>query len=61
MLDRDVAVVSRPPWVEPKGSKLEDFGLETEPTSANRESKVELQLSHINLVRAARQKRSSAQ
>ena len=56
-----MAVVSRPPWVEPKGSKLEDFGLETEPTSANSESKVELQLSHINLVRAARQKRSSAQ
>ena len=31
---RDVAVVSRPPCFEPNGSKAEDFGLETEPTSA---------------------------
>ena len=33
---RDVAAVSRPPCFEPSGSKVEDFGLETEPTSSNR-------------------------
>ncbi len=33
---RDVAAVSRPPCFEPKGSKAEEFGLETEPTSADR-------------------------
>ena len=33
---RDVAAVSRPPCFEPRGSKVEDFGMETEPTSANR-------------------------
>ena len=31
---RDVAAVSRPPRFERRGSKAEDFGLETEPTSA---------------------------
>ena len=35
---RDVAAVSRPPCFEPRGSKVEDFGLETEPTSANRKN-----------------------
>ena len=32
---RDVAAVSRPPCFEPRGSKVEDFGLETEVTFAN--------------------------
>ncbi len=32
---KNVAAVSRPPCFEPFGSKAEDFGLETEPTSAN--------------------------
>ena len=31
-----VAVGSRPPCFEPRGSELEEFGLETEPTSADR-------------------------
>ena len=42
---RNVAAVSRPPCFEPRGSKVEDFGLETEPTSANRRNQMKFQVS----------------
>ena len=37
-------MVSRPPRFEPNGSKEEDFGLETEPTSATRRDQMKFQL-----------------
>ena len=40
-----MAAVSRPPCFEPNGSKAEDFGLDTEPTSATRRNQMKFQLS----------------
>jgi len=40
---RNVAAVSRPSCFEPRGSKVEDFGLETAATSANRRNRVKFQ------------------
>ncbi len=39
-----MAAVSRPPCFEPRGSKVEEFGLETEPTSANRRNQMKFQV-----------------
>ena len=40
-----MAAVSRPPCFEPNGSKAEDFGVETEPTSATRRNQTKFQVS----------------